>query len=241
MNVEPAALTIPAAYLEDVHYALDGAIDTEIDVDRGLSKGLQLLLDQLLDAADTTKVTAEPDTISAMLREIVLVLSGRITGACESDPFPTGDVVELAERLRWAAVEAIRINPGLDGEAVASWQPSNCMTRATRWSSATKCSRRSRTTRTLRFGRIATCSLTPSTTLARRSAPRVAGWPTGRLRRSPATRTALVARRRIEARQDMARAVEVAYTLMGLIWETTPCILEAEKRMDPKTGEMVPA
>jgi hypothetical protein len=114
MNVEPAAVTIPSAYLEDVRYALDCAIDTEIDLERGtpgnLSKDLQLLLDQLLDATDDTKVTAEPDTISDALQETMLVLSRRITEECESAPFSTGAAVELAERLRWAAEEAIRID-----------------------------------------------------------------------------------------------------------------------------------
>ena len=129
MNVEPAAVTIPAAYLEDVRCALAEQIDVEIDLEQDgstmghLSDDLQLLTDQLLDAADDTKVTAEPDTISAMLRATMIVLNRRITGECESAPFSTGDVVELAERLRWAAVEAIRIDPRparrLDGEAAA--------------------------------------------------------------------------------------------------------------------------
>ena len=113
MNVEPAAVTIPSAYLEDVRCALAEQINVEIDLEQDgstmghLRHDLQLLSDQLLDAADDLKVTAEPDTISAMLRATMIVLNGRIREACESAPFPAEDVVELADRLRWAAVEEI--------------------------------------------------------------------------------------------------------------------------------------
>jgi hypothetical protein len=147
-NAEQAAVTIPAAYLEDVRSALVDEIDSDSDaiaVDqadlreseidrlemhqadrdaavRMLSRDLQLLA-QVLDATDDTTVTGDPSSIAEALQATVRVLSRRLNDLCGYGPLPLGDVPELAARLRWAADEAIRIEPelarGLAGEAVA--------------------------------------------------------------------------------------------------------------------------
>jgi hypothetical protein len=134
--VEQAAVTIPAAYLEDVRCALVEEIESDsgaLTVDQAhlvasgrsgtgridrdgavgiLSKDLQLLA-QLLDATDDTQVTAEPATISETLQATVRVLGRRLSTACRYAPVPLGDVVELSARLRSAADEAIRLYSGL--------------------------------------------------------------------------------------------------------------------------------
>jgi hypothetical protein len=41
------------------------------------------------------------------------VLSKRLKRVSDFSPVPMGDVLDIAERLRWAAEEAIRVSPGL--------------------------------------------------------------------------------------------------------------------------------
>jgi hypothetical protein len=76
------------------------------------------LLDQLLAATEDTTVESEQDRISApvgeMLGGIVRVLSRRLRGASMYEPVPMGDVLDIAERLRWAAEEAIRVEPDIN-------------------------------------------------------------------------------------------------------------------------------
>jgi hypothetical protein len=137
-HAEQAAVTIPAAYLEDVRSALAeeikmdgdalradqaalvaavGARDTEFhqsDRDGGvdtLSSDLRLL-DQLRNATGDTKLTGEVGTLAHTLDATVRVLCGRLKNVCQYGPLPMGDVVELSARLRWGAGEAIRIYPG---------------------------------------------------------------------------------------------------------------------------------
>jgi hypothetical protein len=140
MEEEQAAVTIPAAYLEDVRSALVEHIEMDADALRAdhaavvaavgaqdaelhrsdregavdsLSKDLWLL-EQLRGANSDTKLTGEAGTLSFTLEATVRVLNGRLKDVCQYGPLPMGDVVELSARLRWLAGEAIRIYPGLD-------------------------------------------------------------------------------------------------------------------------------
>jgi hypothetical protein len=146
MDVEQAAVTIPAAYLDDVRSALVDEIESDtgaltsnqaallVDnvafhrVDRDssvktLSEDLQML-GQLLDATGDTALHGQPYTLGHVFEMTVRVLCRRLKDVCQYGPLPMGDVVELSARLRWAADEAIRIYPELadrlsDDEAVA--------------------------------------------------------------------------------------------------------------------------
>jgi hypothetical protein len=139
MDVEPAAVNIPGAYLEDVRSALakeierDGAAlrgdqvelvaavgaqdiefhrgDRDGAVDR-LGKDLRLL-EQLRGVTGEMKLTGDVDTLSHTLEATVHVLNGRLETVCQYAPLPMGDVIELSARLRWAADEAIRLCPDL--------------------------------------------------------------------------------------------------------------------------------
>jgi hypothetical protein len=126
-------VTIPAAYLKDARIAViaeikddGGALHAHQDVlaraDRPsdvkiLSRNLGLL-EQLLDATGDTKVTAVSDNTSnpvcEMLQKVVEVLSDRLKDVCQYGPLPMGDALDIAARLRWAADEAIRLEPSLD-------------------------------------------------------------------------------------------------------------------------------
>ncbi len=140
MEKEQAAVTIPAAYLEDVRSALAaelkmdggalsadqaelvaavGARDTEFhrgDRDGALDSLSQdvRLLEQLCNATGDTKLTGEAGSLAHTLEATVRVLCGRLKGVCQYGPLPMGDVIELSSRLRWGADEAIRIYPELD-------------------------------------------------------------------------------------------------------------------------------
>ena len=148
MEKEQVAVTIPAAYLEDVRSALAkeikmdgdalradqaklvaavGARDIEFHPDDrdgaadSLSQDVRLL-EQLHNATGDTKLTGEAGTLAHTLEATVRVLCGRLKGVCQYGPLPMRDVIELSSRLRWAADEAIRIYPELrpsDDEAVA--------------------------------------------------------------------------------------------------------------------------
>jgi hypothetical protein len=142
-------IRIPAAYLEDVRCALVDEIDSdsgalavnqaalvESKADRvemhladrdasveTLARDLRLLA-QLRDATGDTKVTGDVDTLTHTLEAMVRILGRRLTDVCQYGPIPLGDVLELTARLRWAANEAIRLEPGLahrlsDEKAVA--------------------------------------------------------------------------------------------------------------------------
>ena len=130
-----AEVTIPAGYLEDVRTALvreinseSAAIQTDQEsvlegngvapVDRAAAVRLlhedMRLIDQVLDATSDTKMTGERDAVSHALEEMVRVLSGQLEDACGYAPVNLGAVLDIADRLRWAATEAIRIEPSLD-------------------------------------------------------------------------------------------------------------------------------
>jgi hypothetical protein len=138
-DAEQAAVTIPAAYLEDVRSALakeikfDGdalradqaklvaAVGTQkTEFHRGdrdsavdsLSKDVRLF-EQLHNATGDTKLTGDADSVVHTLQTTVRVLCGRLKDVCQYGPLPMGDVIELSARLRWGADEAIRICPEL--------------------------------------------------------------------------------------------------------------------------------
>jgi hypothetical protein len=132
---EPATITIPAECLEDVRSALVAEIDNDSDAIRsdhqdvlnGVKFGAEdraaamrilradvHLIDQVLDATAETKLTGDRDAILHALEATIRVLAGRITDQCVYAPIPVGAVLELAERLRWAGEEAVRIEPGID-------------------------------------------------------------------------------------------------------------------------------
>lgn len=125
---ELATITIPAAYLDDVRAALANEIREDGDrlcsdrEDRaGAAQHLHRdmhVFDQLLDASGDAEITASHDTFSsplvAMLEAMVRELVGRLREEMDYAPLDMAAVRELADRLRWAADEALRIQPGLD-------------------------------------------------------------------------------------------------------------------------------
>jgi len=133
-------ITIPADYLEDVRSAIVAEINSDCYAlrenhasllagslggreDRASALGWlrndSRLLDHLLDATGDTKVTADLSTVTHVLGETVRVLSSRLGQQCEYSPVPVGSVLELCAALRWAAEEAVRIEPQMDERAVA--------------------------------------------------------------------------------------------------------------------------
>jgi hypothetical protein len=123
-----ASVTIPAGYLEDARRALIAEIHDDGDAMRrdpseleGSARILRRdvrLLDQLLGATEDTTVVSErdktSDPIAEMLEGIARALSKRLERVSQYGPVPMGDVLDIAERLRWAAQEAIRVCPDLD-------------------------------------------------------------------------------------------------------------------------------
>jgi hypothetical protein len=124
-----ATITIPADYLED---ARSGALAMIADDTKALrsawaedqgSFALILrrsirLLDPLLKATGDTKLTAERDSTSSplpdLLEAMIRLLLGRLRDVAQYGPMPMGDVADVAAELRWAAEEAIRIEPALE-------------------------------------------------------------------------------------------------------------------------------
>jgi hypothetical protein len=132
-----AALTIPAEYLEDMRTALVWEIEDDgdrlranqalvvsarrnDDLDREdrddavnlLRKDMQLL-EQLLDATEDAEATADADTIADVLQTMVRILAKQLRKEMIYGPLHMGRVLDLGGRLRWAAEEAIRIDPTL--------------------------------------------------------------------------------------------------------------------------------
>lgn len=126
------SLTIPAAYIEDARLAIIDELRSDIDAlgqehvfaeDRANSLRIlrrdQQLLDQLGDDVDTIVSAVEDrvsDPIVNMLDQMVRRVTGRLEEACVYAPVPLDDVLELTDRLRWAAHESIRLTPELDGK-----------------------------------------------------------------------------------------------------------------------------
>jgi hypothetical protein len=128
-----SGVTIPAAYLEDLRSALVATVSSASDAVRtdheDVLRGFgpedraaavrclredMHVLDQLLDATSDTKLHGEPEVLSHALEETVRVLAVRLTEVSGYAPIPMGDVLEVSDRLRWAAAEAVRIYPELD-------------------------------------------------------------------------------------------------------------------------------
>lgn len=125
----PVSITIPAGYLEDVRSAVVVEIATDSDSirtaltdDRGSSALIlersMRLLDPLLNAEGDVELRAEDDHISSplvhMLEALIRLLVERLGNAAQYAPLPMGDVLDVAAELRWAAQEAVRIDPGLE-------------------------------------------------------------------------------------------------------------------------------
>jgi hypothetical protein len=120
------AITIPADYLEDCRSALLEEIASDSHALRSASPNDQRssavilsrstrLLDPLLKATGDTKLTSEHAITSSplvhMLEAMIRSLLPRLSNAARYGPMPMGDVADLAAKLRWAAEEAIRIDP----------------------------------------------------------------------------------------------------------------------------------
>lgn len=150
---QPSNLTVPAEYLEDVRSALIREIKTDstalkrdqsLVLERGLEADLRegrredragaagflrndlRLLDQLLDATADTAVTGDRDTVVFVLEEMIRVLTERLSERMGYTPLNVDAVLAITERMRWAAEQALRIEPGLSG------QPKVTITRAQR-------------------------------------------------------------------------------------------------------------
>lgn len=133
-----ATLTVPARYLDDMRAAMVGEVvedsghlldaqgrltkdpdyspedrDASIDI---LRRSL-CVLDALAEAGGEVTVDSEQDRRSCPLAQglhtLVRQLSGRLADAAQYEPVPMGEVLDIAERLRWAAQEAIRIEPSV--------------------------------------------------------------------------------------------------------------------------------
>jgi hypothetical protein len=126
---KPVSITIPADYLEDARSAAlvemtndSDALRTADPQDRDMStvilqRSLRLL-DPLLNATGEVELMSEQDKTSSplvhMLEAQVRLLVERLRTATQYEPIPMGDVLDLAAQLRWAAEEAIRIDPELE-------------------------------------------------------------------------------------------------------------------------------
>lgn len=133
-----ATLKIPAAYLEDVRSAvireivgdsktlrinhesvLAGTLDG--DTEDRTSAAAQLerstgLLNQILDATTDATLDGRDEDLTYVLEELVRVLVERLQSAKGYSPIPMSEVLDITERVRWAAEEAVRIDP-----RVATW------------------------------------------------------------------------------------------------------------------------
>jgi hypothetical protein len=136
-----ATLTIPASYLEDVRTAairevvsdsdmlrinhqnvLDGKFGGETEDRTSAAAALHRdmgLLDQVLHATGDTTVEAEGEDITFVLEETVRLLTARLDEEKGYSPVNMGAVLDLTEELRWAASEAIRLDPRLDERKAA--------------------------------------------------------------------------------------------------------------------------
>lgn len=138
----PATLTVPAAYLEDARNAAAREVnstgdmlrenhadylrrgDTPDDRDSAaciLARDTQLL-NEILSAEGEIVLTSAQDRqgcpLVEMLEQMVRVLAERLSEAAGYAPVAMGDVLQVTERLRWAATEAIRIEPSIAGAAM---------------------------------------------------------------------------------------------------------------------------
>lgn len=122
---QPAKLMIPAEYLEDARSALvtevkqdDDALRTADPVDRERSAVIlqrhARLLAEVYDATGDVEMTAEADTISHplfhVLEGMVRLLHDRLGDVVQYAPLPMDEALDVAERLQWAAGEAVRMD-----------------------------------------------------------------------------------------------------------------------------------
>lgn len=134
ITTSQVTLTVPAAYVEDFRAALVREIETATGLlgdSDPLEMGVEILsrdvrlLDQLPGrGVGEVELTAEHDKTSNpvlhALEALVHVLTERLEKAAGYGPLPMGDVLELTERLRWAAQEAIRIEPAVADRVVTA-------------------------------------------------------------------------------------------------------------------------
>jgi hypothetical protein len=141
ITTSSASIKIPADYLADVRSALIGEIAIDADALRVNDAGVcdedrdsaarilqrdMPLLDALLAAIalyaemerdDDVTLTAEHDSLSdplvAVLEGMVRQLAKRLRDAAQYAPVPMGEILDLTERIRWAADEAVRITPAV--------------------------------------------------------------------------------------------------------------------------------
>ncbi len=133
---QDAEITIPAAYLEDARSALTMDINALRDYETAnvpsgptgpedRARALRLLaneitlLKHLHAVCGDTEVTAESDTITKALQATVRVLADQLGAIAEGTPIDMGTVLEVAACLRWAAENAIQLDPDLDERKVA--------------------------------------------------------------------------------------------------------------------------
>jgi hypothetical protein len=132
----PAEITVPAAYLEDVRSAVVAEIVNDSDMLRDNHQSVvdgqfggdtedrtsaaatlhraMGVLDQVLHAAGDTTIEAEGADISFVLEKMVRLLAARLDHEKQYGPINMGAVLDLAVEMHWAAEEAIRIDPRVD-------------------------------------------------------------------------------------------------------------------------------
>ncbi len=126
MDAQRVSLTIPAAYLDDARRAIVGEVYDDSDAlhnDPGAGTDPRILLrdvrllEQLAGASADVELEADQDRVSDpllhLLEAMARELSKRLASVSRHGPMPMGDVLDIAERLRWAADEAIRICPAV--------------------------------------------------------------------------------------------------------------------------------
>jgi hypothetical protein len=127
-----AAVAIATEYLEDVRTALVAEIKSDSEmlcVDhqevlddktygpedraaavRHLHQDMGLL-DQVLDADGETALTGDRSAVGHVLERVARVLIARLVEQAEYGPMPMRAVLDLTDRVQWAAREAIRVAP----------------------------------------------------------------------------------------------------------------------------------
>jgi hypothetical protein len=140
IDAQSAEITIPADFLEDVRSALVAELDddsdrlrtnqaellsggkdrsenwaraTRADRDSAVSflRNDLRMLDELLGATGDTKVIVERDMLFHVLEAMGRLLTERLREEMGYGPLDMGTVLELGNRLRWTAEQAIRIYP----------------------------------------------------------------------------------------------------------------------------------
>jgi hypothetical protein len=126
---KPVSLNVPFQYLEDFRNAAITEVASDSDALRSAAAGdrpsseLTLrrsaqLLKPLFETTGAAELQAEHDETSSplvhTLEELVRMLSERLRLAAQYGPLPMGDVLDIAAEMRWAAEQAVRIEPALE-------------------------------------------------------------------------------------------------------------------------------